>query len=67
MYTVGITPAPPSGAMSATTRSFQTTITVEHNINYTVTVGVNTTCSGVQEATGTIYIGESGLGGRRSE
>jgi hypothetical protein len=53
--------------MSVTTSSTQTTITMEYNINYTVTVGVNTVCAGVQEATGTIYIGESGLGGRGSE
>jgi hypothetical protein len=53
--------------MSVTTSSTQTTITVEYNISYTVTVGVNTVCAGVQEATGTIYIGESGLGGREGE
>jgi hypothetical protein len=51
--------------MSVTTSSTQTTITVEYNISYTVTVGVNTVCA--EEATGTIYIGESGLGGRGSE
>jgi hypothetical protein len=45
--------------MSVTTSSTQTTITVEYNISYTVTVGLNTVC-GVQEATGTIYMGESG-------
>ena len=58
MYTIGTTPAPLSGAMSVTTSSTQTTITVRHNTIYTVTVGVNTTCAGVQEATGTIHIGE---------
>ena len=58
MYTIGTTPAPLSGAMSVTTSSTQTTITVGHNTFYTVTVGVNTTCAGVQEATGTIRIGE---------
>ena len=57
MYTIGTTPAPFSGAMPVTTSSTQTTITVRRNTIYTVTVGVNTTC-GVQEATGTIYIGE---------
>ena len=58
MYTIGTTPAPLSGAMSVTTSSTQTTITVRYNTIYTVTVGVTTTCAGVQEATGTISIGE---------
>ena len=58
MYTIGTTPVPLSGAMSVTTSSTQTTITVRHNTIYTVTVGVNTTCAGVQEAIGTIRIGE---------
>ena len=57
MYTIGTTPAPLSGAMSVTTSSTQTTITVRHNTIYTVTVRVNT-CAGVQEATGAIRIGE---------
>ena len=56
MYTIRTTPAPLSGAMSVTTNS--TTITVRYNTIYTVTVGVNTTCAGVQEATGIIHIGE---------
>ena len=58
MYTIGTTPAPLSGAMSVTTSSTQTTITVRYNTIYTVTVRVNTTCAGVQEATGTIRLGE---------
>ena len=58
MYTIGTTPAPLSGAMSVTTSSTQTTITVRYNTIYTVTVGVNTTCAGVQEASATIRIGE---------
>ena len=58
IYTIGTTPAPLSGAMSVTTSSTQTTITVRYNTIYTVTVGVETTCAGVQEATGTIRISE---------
>ena len=59
IYTIGTTPAPLSGALSVATSSTQTTIIVRYNTTYTVTVRVNTTCAGVQEATGTIYIGGS--------
>ena len=64
MYTIGTTPAPLSGVMSVTTSSTQTTITVRHDTTYTVTVGVDTTCAGVQEATGTLRIGEWRMGCR---
>ena len=59
MYTIGTTPAPLSGATSVTTNSTQTTITVRYDTVYTVTVGVNTTCAGVQEDTIYIRIGGS--------
>jgi hypothetical protein len=60
MYTVTITPPPLSGAFSVATSSTQITTTIEYNISYTVTVGVNTAACGVQEAMGSIFLGESG-------
>ena len=50
MYTIGITPAPLSGAIPDTD-STHINITVNYNTNYMVTVVINTTCDGVQEET----------------
>ena len=57
MYTIGTTPAPLSGAIPDTD-STHINITVNYNTNYMVTVAINTTCDGVQEATITFSIGE---------
>ena len=56
MYTIGTTPAPLSGAIPDTD-STHINITVNYNTNYMVTVAINTTCDGVQEATTTFNIG----------
>ena len=58
MYTIGTTPAPLSGAIPDTD-STHINITVNYNINYMVTVAINTTCDGVQEATTTFNICKS--------
>lgn len=57
MYTIVTTPAPLSGAIPDTD-STHINITVNYNTNYMVTVAINTTCDGVQEATTTFSIGE---------
>ena len=57
MYTIGTTPAPLSGAIPDTD-STHISITINYNTNYMVTVAINTTCGGVQEATATFIIGE---------
>ena len=56
MYTIGTTPTPLSGAIPDTD-STQISITVNYNTNYMVTVAINTTCDGVQEATTISSIG----------
>ena len=56
MYTIGTTPAPLSGAIPDTD-STHISITVNYKTNYMVTVAINTTCHGVQEAITTFNIG----------
>ena len=55
--TIGVSPPPLCGPMPVTTSSTHTTITLMHNINYTVTVTLNTMCAGDQQDTATIRIG----------
>ena len=56
MYIIGTTPAPLSGAIPDTD-STRITITISYNTNYTVTVGINTTCDGVVQEATTFNIG----------
>lgn len=57
MYVVEVTPPPLSGPMTVIASSTRTNISVNYNINYTVTVRVNILCSGrVPQAVGNIFI-----------
>ena len=69
MYIIGTTPAPLSGA-TPDTDSTHINITISYNTNYMVTVGINTTCGVMQEATtfniGGLAVADPG-GGQRGQ